>query len=93
MKKSDVIALFGNAQRVARALGLTTQAVSAWREDNVPAAHQFQLERMTNHVLVADCPLPPWAMGLAAIKGAITHPPQVVSEGAFETVEVTHEPD
>jgi hypothetical protein len=48
---------------------------------------------MTNKVLVADCPLPPWALGLAAIKGAITHPPQVASEGAFETVEVTHEPD
>ena len=92
MKKSQVIQLFGNAQRVARALGLTTQAVSAWREDNVPAAHQFQLERMTNSVLVADCPLPPWALGLAAIKGAITQP-QVASEGAFETVEVTHEPD
>lgn len=92
MKKSEVIALFGNVQRVARALGLTTQAVSAWREDNVPAAHQFQLERMTNGVLVANCPLPPWALGLAAIKGAITHP-QVASEGAFETVGVSHEPN
>ena len=93
MKKSEVIQLFGNAQRVARALGLTTQAVSAWREDNVPSGPQIQLERMTNKVLVADCPLPPWALGLAAIKGAITHPPQVASEGAFETVEVTYEPD
>jgi hypothetical protein len=44
-------------------------------------------------VLVANCPLPPWALGLAAIKGAVTHPPQVASEGAFETVEVNHEPD
>ena len=93
MKKSEAIQLFGNAQRVARSLGLTTQAVSAWREDNVPWVHQFQLERMTNKVLVANCPLPPWALGLAAIKGAVTHPPQVASEGAFETVEVTHEPD
>ena len=64
MTKDEVIAYFGNASKVSRACGITHSAVLAWRD--VPQQWQFQLERMTDGALVADCPLPPYALGIAA---------------------------
>jgi hypothetical protein len=64
MTRDEVVAFFGNASKVSRALGLTHAAVLAWRE--VPQQWQFQLEKMTRGQLKADCPLPSYAMGLAA---------------------------
>jgi len=84
MTKSEVIAFFGNPMKVARACGLTHQAVLAWRE--VPQQWQFQLERMTDGALVADCPLPPYALGIAA---------RDLPEGRWPRtpVETPHEPN
>lgn len=87
MTRDEVIAYFGNANKVARACGLTHQAVQAWRE--VPQMWQFQLERMTGGELVADCPLPSYALGITA---------RDLPEGRWPgkrtvAVEVPHEPD
>ena len=84
MTKDEVIAFFGNASKVGRACGLTHQAVLAWR--TVPEAWQFQLERMTSGQLKADCPLPPYALGIAA---------RDLPEGRWPRtpVEVSNEPD
>lgn len=85
MTKDEVLSYFGNASKVSRALGLTHAAVLAWRE--VPHQWQFQLERMTGGELVADCPLPPYALGIAA---------RDLPEGRWPrtpAVETEHEPD
>lgn len=55
MNKSDVIKHFGNATKVADALGISQAAVSQWGK-KVPDLRAFQLERITNGALVAEQP-------------------------------------
>ncbi|MBV5345671.1 MAG: helix-turn-helix domain-containing protein [Rhodoferax sp.] len=40
----------GNATRLAKALGVTTQAICFWRDDQrvIPAERCLQIERITN---------------------------------------------
>ena len=84
MTRDEVFQFFGNASKVSRACGLTHSAVLAWRV--VPQQWQFQLERMTGGQLKADCPLPPYALGIAA---------RDLPEGRWPRtpVEVADEPD
>ena len=46
MRKTDVINHFGSKSAVARALGITPQAVSIWPE-RVPELRAYQLEQLT----------------------------------------------
>ena len=51
MKTQKAVALFGSANRLAKMLGITRQAISQWGED-VPLLRQYQIdeimERMAN---------------------------------------------
>ena len=85
MTKDEVIGFFGNANKVARACGITRSAVEAWQ--GVPEKWQFQLERMTGGQLKADCPLPPYALGIAALDLPQGRWPRTPA------VEVSDEPD
>ncbi len=53
MKKSDVIKHFGSKSAVARALGITPQAVSLWSE-RVPELRAYQIESLTGGRLKRD---------------------------------------
>lgn len=46
MKKSDVIKHFGSKSAVARALGISPQAVFGWPE-KVPDLRAYQIEELT----------------------------------------------
>jgi len=54
MKKSDAIKYFGNPTALAKALGITVQAISQWGDD-VPTFHNrhFQIEVLTGGKLKA----------------------------------------
>lgn len=54
MRKSEVLAYFGNQSEVARALGITRMAVRQWPDDSVPMRRQYEIERITNGALKAD---------------------------------------
>lgn len=53
MLKADVIAHFGNGQKVAIALGLTKSAISQWK-DLVPLDKALKLQAITGGVLSVD---------------------------------------
>ncbi len=53
MKTKEVIRHFGSQAAVARALGITSSAVTQWRE-TVPLATAARLEKMTSGELVLD---------------------------------------
>lgn len=53
MKKSDVIAYFGNQSRTAKALGITRQAVCRWPEI-IPLAAAARVERASAGKLKLD---------------------------------------
>ena len=53
MKTQDAIKYFGTASRLARALGIERQAVSAWGE-KIPSGRQFQIEVITKGKLKAE---------------------------------------
>ncbi len=53
MKKRDVIKHFGSKSAVARALGITPQAVSLWSE-RVPELRAYQIESLTGGALRRD---------------------------------------
>lgn len=53
MRKSDVIEHFGSVTAAAKALELTTQAVSMWPE-TVPRKCQWQIDVLTNGKLKAQ---------------------------------------
>jgi len=57
MKKSAVIAYFGNQQKTADALEMTQASVSRWGDD-VPPLRAFEIERITNGELKADFTTP-----------------------------------
>lgn len=53
MKKSDVIRHYGSKSAVARALGITPQAVSLWGA-RVPELRAYQIEQLTCGALKRD---------------------------------------
>lgn len=53
MRKADVIDYFGGVGSTAKALGITSNAVSQW-DDTVPLLRQYQIERATSGKLKAD---------------------------------------
>ncbi len=56
MKKSDAVAHYGTAAELARALGISRQAVHFWRDD-VPELYQYKLQYLTNGALrVTEAP-------------------------------------
>lgn len=57
MKKEDAINHYGSPTQLARALGITLQAIGQWGDD-VPLLRQYQLERLTAGELKADHPKP-----------------------------------
>lgn len=52
MRKADVIGHFGTVGDTAKALGITSNAVSQWG-DIVPTLRQFQIEKATGGKLKA----------------------------------------
>ena len=54
MQKSDAIAYFGSQRALAKALGITEQAVSGWKPDKIPELRAVQLHILTNGELKAD---------------------------------------
>lgn len=57
MTKQEALAHFGTVAKLAKALGISTQAIYDWPE-KVPALRQFQIERITNGQLQAEDPVP-----------------------------------
>lgn len=53
MRKSDALRHFGNAYRLAKALGIEQSAVSRWTT-YVPLIRALQIERLTEGKLKAD---------------------------------------
>ncbi|MCO5191348.1 MAG: Cro/CI family transcriptional regulator [Anaerolineae bacterium] len=52
MKTEEAIKYFGNQVKLAKALGITKQAVSRWG-DTVPVGRAYQLQAVTNGALIA----------------------------------------
>ena len=52
MKKSDALEHFGNASKLAKALGISPQAVHLW-PDEIPTPRDYQIEVLTNGMLKA----------------------------------------
>jgi hypothetical protein len=46
MKLQDAIGYFGSRNKIAKALGVTRQAITRWR-DGIPALQQYRIEEMT----------------------------------------------
>jgi hypothetical protein len=53
MKKRTVIEYFGSVTKTARALGITPQAVSRWKE-TIPYVSALDAERVTGRALVVN---------------------------------------
>jgi hypothetical protein len=53
MKTEDVLAYFGGKRETAAALGLSTQAVQAWKLV-IPEKQAWRIDRLTNGVLKID---------------------------------------
>jgi len=53
MKKADAIEHFGGEVPLAKALGITPEAIYQWKE-RVPRGRAFQIEILTNGVLKAN---------------------------------------
>ncbi len=58
MTKSEVVAHFGGVSKVAKALGLTYEAVRQWPL-SVPKLRQYQIEQMTGGALQVEDSLRP----------------------------------
>jgi DNA-binding transcriptional regulator YdaS (Cro superfamily) len=52
MTKKEAIDHFGTATALAKALGITLEAVSQWRD--VPMRRQYEIERITKGGVKAD---------------------------------------
>jgi hypothetical protein len=50
MKKTDIVEYFGNQTKIAQALGITSAAVGAWKEQ-IPELRARQLEEITGGAL------------------------------------------
>lgn len=46
MTKDEAIALFGSRAEMARALGVTRQAVSKWDKDKLPPLRVYQIKEL-----------------------------------------------
>lgn len=57
MNKADAVNHYGSATQLAKALGITLQAIGQWGSE-VPLLRQYQLERLTGGQLKADTPKP-----------------------------------
>lgn len=57
MNKADAVNHYGSATQLAKALGITLQAIGQWGSE-VPLLRQYQLERLTGGQLKADIPKP-----------------------------------
>lgn len=55
MNTQTVVSYFGTKAAIARALGITPQAVARWR-DRVPLLQQYRLERITDGKLRVGVP-------------------------------------
>lgn len=53
MKTDQVLAYFGGKRETAEALGLSTQAVQAWKTI-IPQVQAWRIDRMTNGALKID---------------------------------------
>ncbi len=54
MKRSDAIKYFGGISQLARALGISYEAVRQWPENGVPLLRQYQLQDMSGGKLAVD---------------------------------------
>jgi hypothetical protein len=48
MQKQEAIQYYGNANRLAKALGVSRQAVYAWKGPEVPPPYQYKLHYLTD---------------------------------------------
>ena len=53
MKKSEVVAYFGNQTKLAEALGVNKSSISQW-PDIIPEKQAFRIERITKGKLKYD---------------------------------------
>jgi len=53
MKKSKVIAHFGNAANLAKKLGIKPSAIYQW-PDEIPQRRAYEIEKLTNGKLKAE---------------------------------------
>lgn len=60
MTKTEVIAHFGGVSQVAKALGLSYEAVRQWPE-KIPKLRQYEIERLTEGKLSVAQPANPHA--------------------------------
>lgn len=60
MTKSEVVNHFGGVSQVAKALGLSYEAVRQWPE-SIPKLRQYELERITAGKLAVSQPTNPKA--------------------------------
>ncbi len=58
MTRSQAVQHFQSVSKLARALGITKQAVNAWG-DQIPAKRQFELQQITGGALLVDPDLVP----------------------------------
>ena len=54
MTHQDLVGLFGNASKAAKALGYSRQAVSQWKERGIPFEAQYRIQMKTKGRLRAD---------------------------------------
>ena len=56
MEKAEAIAHFGSVGKLARAIGISSQAVYQWKQ--VPLKWQIIIQTLTNGALQAEMPQP-----------------------------------
>lgn len=60
MTRSQAVQHFQSVSKLAKALGITKQAINAWGEQ-IPAKRQFELTQITRGALLVDADLMPQA--------------------------------
>lgn len=69
MKTRDAIDYFESQAALAKALGITTSAITQWGED-VPARRALELEKLTGGALAAEPGYPKRQPGMQATTAA-----------------------
>lgn len=54
MTKTEAVKFFGSQRALAKACGVSAQAVSLWADDHIPMGHQYRLQILTKGKLMAD---------------------------------------